>query len=100
MSDLYGKLSPYYATQLKGSYLDISTFRNLSIEKDDKQFEVTNQYEFRPDLLAYDLYGYSDLWWVFSVRNKDVIKDPIYDLYAGQVIYLPKLSSLRAALGF
>ena len=100
MSALYGKLSPYYSTPINGSYLDVITFRNLVIEPDDKSFEVTSQYEFRPDLLAYDLYGYSDLWWVFSVRNKDIIQDPIYDMYAGQIIYLPKLASLRAALGF
>jgi hypothetical protein len=100
MSDLYGKLSPYYSTQLNGSYLDIVTFRNLLTESDDISFEITNQYEFRPNLLAYDLYGHSELWWVFSVRNKDLIKDPIYDLYAGRTIYLPKLSSLRSALGF
>ena len=100
MSDAYGKLSPYYSTPLTGSYLDIITFRNLPVEADDRSFEVTNLYEFRPDLLAYDLYGYSDLWWVFSVRNKDIIKDPIYDLYAGQTIYLPKLSTLRSTLGF
>lgn len=100
MSALYGKLSPYYSTLVNGSYLDIISFRNLVAESDDKLFEVTNQYEFRPDLLAYDLYGYSDLWWVFSVRNKDIIQDPIYDLYAGQTIYLPKLSSLRSVLGF
>ena len=100
MSSDYTKLSPYYTTQLAGSYLDVANFRQISGEYDDVSFTVTSQYEFRPDLLAYDLYGDVNLWWVFSVRNKDKVKDPIYDLYAGQTIYLPKLSTLQNVLGF
>lgn len=99
MSSIYSKTSPYYDTQITGSYLDILSFRQVPIEADDVQFEVTTQYEFRPDLLAYDLYNDSNLWWVFAARNMNVIKDPIYDLYAGQVIYLPKQSSLKKQLG-
>lgn len=100
MASIYSKMSPYYSTPFAGSYLDILTLRNVPNEPDDVQFEITTQYEFRPDLLAYDLYNNSDLWWVFAVRNKDIIKDPIYDFFAGQTIYLPKQSSLRSALGF
>jgi hypothetical protein len=96
----YSNLSPYYSTSFNGAYLDVATFRDIPSEADDINFEVTPQYEYRPDLLAYDLYGDSRLWWVFSVRNVNVIKDPIYDLYAGQNIYLPKLSSLKILLGF
>lgn len=96
----YTKLSPYYTTQFAGSYLDVINFRNLPKQIDDVQFVIPVQYEFRPDLLAYDLYNNVDLWWVFSVRNKDTIKDPIYDMYAGQTIYLPKLSVLKIVLGF
>ena len=76
----YSKLSPYYHTPLNGSYLDILSLRNLTGETDDVRYEITSQYEYRPDLLAYDLYGSSRLWWVFAQRNADVIFDPIYDL--------------------
>jgi hypothetical protein len=100
MSSIYSKLSPYYSTQITGSYLDIVNLRNIPNQTDDVQYTLTSQYEFRPDLLAYDLYGDSNLWWVFSVRNKDLIKDPIYDMFAGQIIYLPKLSTLKNSLGF
>ena len=100
MSSAYSKLSPYYSTSLNGSYLDFINFRNIPNLRDDVFYTLTSQYEFRPDLLAHDLYGDSNLWWVFAVRNKDVIKDPIYDLYAGQGIYLPKLSTLKSSLGF
>ena len=99
MSSIYSETSPYYRTSITSFYLDVATFRNIPSVTDDVLYVVTTQYEFRPDLLAYDLYGDSALWWVFSVRNKDVIKDPIYDLYAGQAIYLPQMSTLSAVLG-
>lgn len=100
MAANYPKLSPYYTTPYYGSYLDLLNIRNLPQEVDDVQYTVTSQYEYRPDLLAHVLYNDSNLWWVFSIRNKDKVKDPIYDLYAGQTIYLPKLSTLRTTLGF
>ena len=96
----YAKLSPYYPTPYAGSYLDVLTTRDIPAQSDDVEYTVTSQYEYRPDLLAYQLYQDSTLWWVFAVRNKNIIKDPIYDLYAGQTIYLPKLSYLKKALGF
>ena len=100
MASNYPKLSPYYSTPYNGSYLDVLTSRDIPAETDDVQYTVTSQYEYRPDLLAHALYNDVNLWWVFSVRNKDLIKDPIYDLYAGQTIYLPKLTTLKKSLGF
>lgn len=94
------RFSPYFLTKQSGSYLGIAQLRKVPAEKDDILYEITSQYEFRPDLLAFDLYGDSQLWWVFSVRNKDVISDPIYDMYAGQKIYLPKKPLLQRAIGF
>jgi hypothetical protein len=37
---------------------------------------------------------------VFAVRNKDIIKDPVYDFIPGQVIHLPQLDSIKKAIGF
>ena len=90
---------PYYNTPITNGYLDIASIRDLPEEIDDFLFEVTQQYTHRPDLLAYDLYGDANLWWVFSIRNKSVLKDPIYDMLAGQKIYLPKIATLRDVLG-
>lgn len=95
----YSKTSPYYTTADNGSYLDIIDFRDIPSQPDDILFMVTQQYTHRPDLLAYDLYNDVNLWWVFSVRNKDLLKDPIYDMVAGQQIYLPKMSTLTNSLG-
>jgi hypothetical protein len=98
MSD-YNSFSPYYKTPLVNGYLDVMTFRDIPIQNDDILFEIVSTYEFRPDLLAYDLYQETRLWWVFAMRNKDILKDPVYDMTAGTKIYLPKLSVIKRVLG-
>ena len=98
MSD-YNSFSPYYKTPLVNGYLDVMTFRDIPIQNDDVLFEVVSTYEFRPDLLAHDLYQETRLWWVFAMRNKDILKDPVYDMTAGTKIYLPKLSVIKRVLG-
>jgi hypothetical protein len=95
----YSKESPYFRTEIVNGYLDIMSLRDLPNEKDDILFEITNTYENRPDLLAYDLYQDARLWWVFSIRNKNKLKDPIYDMKAGTKIYLPKMSTIKKVLG-
>jgi len=99
MTVTYNKSSPYYSTAIKNGYLDVMTSRDIPSQRDDILFTVTKNYENRPDLLAYELYGDVNLWWVFAVRNKNVIKDPLFDFNAGLKIYLPKLSTLKDSLG-
>ena len=48
----------------------------------------------RPDLLAYDRYGSSRYWWLFAMRNKDIIIDPIQDFKTGITIRIPKLENV------
>lgn len=96
----YNKLSPYANTSVAGGYLGIINFIDLPSEVDDIQFSITSLYMHRPDLLAYDIYGDPQLWWVFAVRNKDVLRDPVYDFVPGQVIFLPKLETIKQAIGY
>ena len=96
----YAKTSPWQLTQLNSTnYLDIMVKRDIPALSDDLVFEITPQYTYRPDLLAYDLYSSSKLWWVFSIRNMDIIKDPIFDFVAGTKIYVPKKSTLITVIG-
>ena len=95
----YSNLSPYFNTEQVNGYLDIISFRDIPGEVDDILYEVTKDYEYRPDKLANDLYGDVRLWWVFAVRNKNQIKDPVFDLVAGAKIYLPKLTTIKTSLG-
>ena len=96
----YSSKSPYYTTRYNDGYLDIMQNRRIPKYSDDQQFTITQTYQYRPDLLAQDLYDDSELWWVFAQRNPNSIVDPIYDFRVGTRIYLPKISTLKKALGF
>lgn len=95
----YSNASPWSNTIQNSLYLENLTIRPVPAEDDDYRYVIENQYRYRPDLLAYDLYGNAKLWWVFVQRNMSVIKDPIYDFEPGTVIYLPKKSNLEKFLG-
>ena len=99
MASTYSSTSPYYSTSNSNGYLDVINFRDITANTDDVLYEVTSNYQHRPDLLAYDLYGDVNLWWVFAARNRNIIQDPLFDFEAGLNIYLPKLSTLKTALG-
>lgn len=97
---LYDASSPYSNTPvINDQYLDILNIRPVPAEDDDILYTVETQYTYRPDLLAYDLYGTTKLWWVFAQRNLDILKDPVYDLVPGIKIYLPKGNNLQQQLG-
>lgn len=97
----YNDSSPWKNTPNNSSneYLDFLRPRGIPASADDVLYEIEPQYNYRPDLLAYDMYGTPKLWWVFAQRNMDIMEDPIYDLKVGTKIYLPKASALKNALG-
>lgn len=95
----YANTSPWAKTPITNFYLDLLTIRPVSAHPDDQQFVLTPHYHRRPDLLAYDMYGTSKLWWVFIQRNMDVLSDPIYDFNTGVKIYLPQKEQLIKVLG-
>lgn len=95
----YKTTSPYAVTNQNRLYLELLRIRPVPAESDDFLYTIENQYKYRPDLLAYDLYGDSRLWWVFTQRNMEIIKDPIFDFEPGTQIFIPKNSNLRKFLG-
>ena len=96
----YTSSSPYSKTKTVGNqYLDVLQIRPVTENPDDVRYTIEPQYTHRPDLLAYDLYGDKNLWWVFAQRNMDIIKDPIYDLEPGVEIFIPQGESLVRVLG-
>lgn len=99
MSVKYSNLSPWYNTSVIRDYLDVLSIRPVPAEADDYLYTIEPQYTYRPDLLAYDLYGNKELWWVFIQRNLDVLQDPVFDFVPGTQIYLPKNTSLKEVLG-
>lgn len=95
----YSQTSPWATTRLTQDYLDILSIRPVSAEVDDYTYEISTYYTYRPDLLANDLYGTPKLWWVFSQRNMDILRDPIFDFVAGTKIRIPNKNSLFKVLG-
>jgi hypothetical protein len=95
----YGN-SPYAITPQVTKYipyLDFWSPPTVAISATDVRFTITTKYQHRPDLLSNDTYGTPSYWWVFAVRNPDIIKDPIYDMVPGISIYLPSPSSLPSS---
>lgn len=98
---IYGRSSPYFNTPIVGNkFLDVIQYRPIPFDPTDVSMTITQVYEYRPDLLAFDLYNNSKLWWVFSARNPNVLgPDPYFNFKAGLSIYIPTQDTLQAALG-
>ena len=71
----YSKTSPYFSTPQNNINLEPLALRPFAIEDDDQSYTIERTYAYRPDLLAYDMYGTPRLWWVFAQRNPDKIKE-------------------------
>lgn len=101
MSSLYSPSSPYYLTGIvNGNYLDVMVNRSIPSKPADVYWQITPVYNLRPDLLAYDLYADSRLWWVFGARNPNGLADPFFDFVSGVSIYLPTSATLQSVLGY
>jgi hypothetical protein len=96
----YDATSPYFETGYSQFFLDVMVNRPIPKEDDDLTFTINATYQYRPDLLAYDLYGIAGLWWVFYQRNPNTLQAPPLDFAANTLIYLPKITTLKSALGF
>lgn len=84
---------------IDGTFLDINTLPKLSQSVNDETYVINAKYAERPDMLAFDLYGSTRLWWVFALRNPDLLKDPIRDFTAGLKIFLPSAENVKLISG-
>jgi hypothetical protein len=98
---IYGRSSPYFNTPIvKTKFLDVLQYRPIPFNPTDVFMTITQVYEYRPDLLAFDLYNNSKLWWVFAARNPNLLgPDPYFNFKAGLGIYIPTQDTLQAVLG-
>ena len=99
MAVTYRSDSPYANTQTYSYYLDVLTPRTIIPFKDDVLHTLTQVHEYRRDLLAFDLYGNSNLWWVFQARNPNTFEDAIWDFRVGTKFYIPKKGNIDTTLG-
>lgn len=95
----YEKSSLYGATEQKNNILQTLGHRRIPRSQDDIEYEIQPQYNYRPDLLASDLYNDANLWWVFKERNPTALPDPVFDFVAGVTIQLPPLSTIKRVIG-
>jgi hypothetical protein len=99
MAVAYDSTSPYFETGYSQFFLDVMVNRPIPKENDDLTFVINTTYQYRPDMLAYDLYQNAALWWVFYQRNPNTLTAPPLDFVVGVQIFLPKMPTLKSALG-
>ena len=75
-------------------YLDINQLPKIAKSATDELYTIDSRYDKRPDLLANDLFGTTNLWYVFALRNPDVLIDPLEDFTSGTEIYLPSTTAV------
>lgn len=95
----YPSSSPYSVTPQTSWH--IGRYRHVRIppSAEDVPFEITAEYQYRPDKLSFHLYGTEAYWWVFMSRNLSVIRNPIWDFVAGTTIMIPSASHVRTVTG-
>lgn len=98
---IYPASSPYYNTSVvDNKYMDVMQYRAIPRNTSDVYYIIPQTYEYRPDMLAFDLYNDPRLWWVFAARNPNSLgPDPYFNFVTGCGIYIPTLATLQAVLG-
>jgi hypothetical protein len=95
----YDATSPYYLTGYSQFFMDVMQNRAIPKNTDDILFKINATYQYRPDMLAFDLYDNAGLWWVFYQRNPNTLQRPPFDFSADTQIYIPTIDTLRNVLG-
>lgn len=94
----FDKRSMYKKTSDDGFYLGIYEPINIPYDSSDYYLEIPTKYNFKPGLLANELYGDPQLLWVFTIMNRDSINDPIFDFKEGLIIRVPTKSRLLSLI--
>lgn len=95
MASIYKSSSVYSNTKIKNWYLDHWEPKKIYPDINDIPYKISVDYDMRPDLAANYFYGNPDYWYIFALRNMDIIKDPVFDFKAGVEIYVPSKKSLE-----
>ena len=92
---MYKKNSPWSKTNIiDNTILDVITFRNLYHDPYDIEYTIPAEFDERPDLCSYEMYGTAKYWWIFAARNPNNIVDPIRDFSAGTKIRIPNIDNI------
>lgn len=88
----------YKKTSNDGFFLGYYEPVYLPFHSTDYYMVIPTEYDLKPGMLAYKLYGNAQLMWIFSVYNRDVINDPLFDFRAGTIIRVPTKDRLSNIL--
>ena len=91
----YEQESPFGVTTIINRFMVYYVHRIVEPHSLDTVIELTDErYVRRPDILANDLYGDPDLFWVIALRNG--FQDPVFDFKRGQLLIIPHPSYVRS----
>ena len=99
MAQFHKKTSFLRNAKVNDFYLDLNELPRMPKSAGDDRYVIESKYDKRPDLLAHKFYGDSNLWWVFALRNPDLLIDPLEDFTAGKEIRIPSGKSIDAVTG-
>ena len=83
----------YYKTRVSNGFLGYYVHRPIPAHSSDRIIVLSEKYEHAPDLLAYELYGDKNLWWVIPQRNG--LEDPVFDLVKDIQLIVPNLEVVK-----
>lgn len=90
----YEQVSPFGLTSIIGRFMVYYVHRVVEPHTLDTVIKLNDdRYVNRPDLLANDLYGDPDLFWVIANRNG--LQDPVFDFKKGELYTIPHPSFVR-----
>ena len=94
VEDLTTALSRYRTSKViyygNANFITFPTYlRKTYVPKgDEKVMMITKGVEFRPDLVSFDVYGFSDSWWRILEANG---MHDIFEFQAGKTIIIPDI---------
>lgn len=84
----------YKSTDKSGFYMGYYEPYNIPFDSTDYYIIIPTEFDLKPGGLAQKLYGDPQLMWIFSVYNRDIIIDPLFDFRAGKIIRVPTKNRL------
>ena len=99
MADFHRQDSFLRGAQSFDGFLDVNSLPKIPEDPFELDYKIKDAEAGRPDILATNLYGTPRLWWVFALKNPDVIKEPLNDFKAGVMIKIPSPETVKKLQG-
>ena len=91
---IFSKYTVFKNTSANSFYRDYYEDINIKFDSTDYYVVINEEHHLKPGKMAEVLYGTSDLFWIFSYFNRDIINDPLFDFTSGKIIRVPEKNRL------